>query len=151
MRQLAIKSGDAFILVFSVDDSESFEEVRRLRELILELKSQDNNDNHNQIPIPICVVGNKNDLLDDRRVIRKEVAESVICLDWENGYVECSAKSNTNVVKIFQELMIQTKVPYDVGPAIANGKPRRSSLPECPTSPVNKDKGMPKRNSCAVS
>ncbi|CAG2116880.1 unnamed protein product [Medioppia subpectinata] len=148
MRQLAIKSGDAFILVFSVDDSETFEEVRRLRELILEIKSSDNNDI--QPVIPICVVGNKSDF-DDKRVIRKEVAESVICLDWENGYVECSAKENKNVVKIFQELMIQAKVPYDVGPAIANGKPRRSSLPECPTSPVSKDKGMPKRNSCAVS
>ncbi len=80
------------------------------------------------------------------------MAETVICLDWENGYVECSAKDNKNIVKIFQELMIQTKVPYDVGPAIANGKLRRSSLPECPTSPVNKDnKAMPKRNSCAVS
>ena len=75
----------------------------------------------------------------------------MICLDWENGYVECSAKSDTNVVKIFQELMIQAKVPIDIGPAIANGKPRRSSLPECPISPVDKDKGRPKRNSCAVS
>lgn len=80
------------------------------------------------------------------------MAETVICLDWENGFVECSAKDNVNVVKIFQELMIQAKVPYEVGPALANSKQRRSSLPEYPTSPVNKDiKGMLKRNSCAVS
>jgi GTPase SAR1 family protein len=69
MRQLAIKSGDAFILAFSVDDSESFEEVRRLRDMILEIKTSDNNDMPSIAPA-IVVVGNKNDL-EDKRVIRK--------------------------------------------------------------------------------
>lgn len=151
MRQLAIRSADAFILVFSLDDGESFEEVRRIRELILQMKSESNNNSIVPPPaVPIVIVGNKSDL--DRRVIRKEVAETVICLDWENGYIETSAKENKNIVKIFQELMVQSKVPFDVGPAIANRKPRRSSLPEYPTSPTIRDaKGMPKRNSCAVS
>ena len=68
MRQLAIRSADAFILVFSVDDSESFEEVRRLRELIFEQKTADNKESPPLIPI--VVVGNKTDL-EDKRVIKK--------------------------------------------------------------------------------
>lgn len=94
MRQLAIKSADAFILVFSVDDSESFEEVRRLRELILEQKSSDNNES--QPLIPIVVVGNKTDL-EDKRVIKKVLMLITIC-DSNDSYDWCLRASHNQVI-----------------------------------------------------
>lgn len=38
MQRLAISKADAFILVHSIDDPNSFEEIRRLRDLIFQLK-----------------------------------------------------------------------------------------------------------------
>jgi GTP-binding protein rhes, putative (fragment) len=170
MKKLAIESADAFLLVFSLTDASTFEEVRRLRDLIIQTKrnsgkvcnnlNRDSNcnnfesDNNNSIndfqSPPIVVTGNKLDL-EFMRVVRKELAETIINIDWENGYVEASAKDDVNISNIFRELMIQSKVPYDLGSAIQNQKPRRKSLPAYPTSPIIKDKTLPKRNSCAVS
>lgn len=138
MLQLAIKSGDAFILCFAMDDTNSFEEIRRLRDLVIQMK--------NSSSIPIVVAANKCDLANS---VGGELAETITCIDWEAGYVQCSAKENKGVIKIFQELMVQAKVP-DVGPAIAKRKPRRKSLPAYPTSSKS-EKKEPKRNSCTVS
>lgn len=33
-------------------------------------------------------------------------------VDWENGFVEASAKENINVSQIFKELLVQAKVKY---------------------------------------
>lgn len=35
--------------------------------------------------------------------------ESVVTVDWENGFVEASAKDNINVSQIFKELLVQAK------------------------------------------
>lgn len=51
MRDLAIRTADAFILVYAVDDQDSLDEVSRLKEHILELRE------HN-VP-PLVVVANK--------------------------------------------------------------------------------------------
>lgn len=51
MRDLAIRSGDAFLLVYSVDDQSSYDEMIRLKDLIYELRGEN-------MP-PIVVVANK--------------------------------------------------------------------------------------------
>lgn len=86
MRNLAIANGDAFALVYSIDSPESWEEVKTIRELILQLKGSDPS------PPPIVVVGNKADLPEERRQVKLEVAECE-CIDWESGFVECSART----------------------------------------------------------
>uniref|UniRef100_T1JY24 GTP-binding protein Rhes n=1 Tax=Tetranychus urticae TaxID=32264 RepID=T1JY24_TETUR len=142
MKKLAIESADAFLLVFSLTDSESFEEVRRLRDEIIATKKF-------KLP-PIVVAANKCDL-DSMRVIKRELTETIVTIDWENGYVESSAKDDFNINTIFQQLMVQIGVPYKIGSVIGNPKIRRKSLPAYPTSPALRDKVTPKRNSCAVS
>ncbi|GBP80237.1 hypothetical protein EVAR_48593_1 [Eumeta japonica] len=56
--------------------------------------------------------------------------ESVVTVDWENGFVEASAKDNTNVSQIFKELLVQAKVKYNLSPALR--RKRRQSLPTGP-------------------
>lgn len=90
MRRLAIDSGDAFLLVYSVDDKESFELVRKLRDDVLAAR---------KTPPPIVVVGNKTDLT---RQVHSEMVEPIVCIDWEHGFVECSARDNQNVARVFQ-------------------------------------------------
>ncbi|XP_075558178.1 GTP-binding protein Rhes-like [Dermacentor variabilis] len=140
MRRLAITTADAFVLVYAIDDPESFEEARGIHDQIVQLHSA---------KAPVVVVGNKCDLPAAMRRVRREVAETIISIDWEHGFVESSAKENVNVFAIFKELLALAKIPYDLNPAVLNK--RRRSLPVYPTSPTIKDNTLLKRNSCAVS
>lgn len=58
-------TGDLFVLVFSMDSRESFEEVIRLREQILETKlsasSSSGRSKKNQPKVPMVIAGNKCD------------------------------------------------------------------------------------------
>lgn len=38
--------------------------------------------------------------------------ESIVTVDWENGFVETSAKENVNVSQVFKELLSQAKVKF---------------------------------------
>lgn len=137
MRALSISTGNAFILVFSLDDKESFEEVKRLREEILEKRKGSG-------PVPIVVVGNKSDL--NERFLSQEVMESIISLDWECGYCECSAKQNIGILDVFKELLVQAKIRYNLSPAVRR---RRQSLPSFTSSASAKF--SLKRHSCTVA
>lgn len=139
MRKLAVDTGDAFILVYAINDNESFEEVGRLKQLLLE---------HKQSDVPIVVVGNKCDL-EKQREVQKEVADTIVGIDWENRFVECSAKENINIVRIFKEILLQANFPYDLNPAVQK---RRTSLPFYALPKPNNIKSKKvKRNNCAVS
>ncbi|XP_014246333.1 ras-related protein Rap-2a [Cimex lectularius] len=161
MRALSITSGDAFILVYSANDTKSFEEARIIRDQILEIKGD--------ADVPIVVVCNKIDLLENQyNEDSIKTHESIVTVDWENGFVETSAKDNINVSQVFKELLAQAKVKYNLSPALR--RRRRQSLPPQQgqaTTPVHPAIPSPaqlahlnsirerhagsKRNSCSIS
>lgn len=140
MRRLAIKTGDAFILVYAINDSESFRYVSTLRELILEMRQKGDEN------VPIVVVGNKCDL-EDSREVSKDITESVVTIDWENGFVEASAKDNVNILQIFKAVLTQAHICYALGTAVEK---RRKSLPIQPTYPKIRNALEQKRHSCTI-
>ncbi|KAK6625240.1 hypothetical protein RUM43_005534 [Polyplax serrata] len=119
MRNLSISNADAFVLVYDVCDASTFEDLQAIRDQILETKGSPN--------VPIVVVGNKLDLAVKSREVEFNTTESVVTVDWENGFVEASAKDGTNISKIFKELLNQAKVKYNLSPALR--RKRRQSLP----------------------
>ncbi|XP_065160742.1 ras-related protein Rap-2a-like isoform X1 [Atheta coriaria] len=124
MRALSISSADAFILVYDVTNAETFDEVRTLRDQIHEIKGG--------TAVPIVIVGNKVDMVGNREV-DTSTTETTATLEWENGFVEASAKDNINVSKVFKELLVQAKVKYNLSPALR--RRRRQSLPSHPAPP----------------
>lgn len=64
MRALSLSRADAFILVYDITDTSTFDEVRVLRNQILAAK-------HPITAVPIVVVGNKIDLLEENSDLRQ--------------------------------------------------------------------------------
>ena len=97
MRRLAMDTGGVFLLVYGVDDEESFEEVRRLREELLARRAEKKT--------PVVVVGNKCDVLETRRFLPAHTTDFIVNIEWGHYYVETSAKDGTNVDKAFTEVL----------------------------------------------
>ncbi|KAM8842776.1 GTP-binding protein Rhes-like [Synchiropus splendidus] len=135
MRKLSIQNSDAFALVYAVDDPESLEVVKSLRDEILEIKEDKFT--------PIVVVGNKVDQEETRQVSSEDVL-STVEMDWNNSYVEASAKENSNVVEVFKELLQQANLPSRLSPALRR---RRETFP----NEENFRPPMNKTNSCILS
>lgn len=135
MRKLSIQNSDAFALVYAVDDPESLEAVKSLREEILEVKE----DKYT----PIVVIGNKIDRHSERQVSSEDVL-STVELDWNHSFLESSAKDNVNVLEAFKELLQQANLPSWLSPALCR---RRETFPK----ESNKRPPMNKTNSCLIS
>ncbi|XP_052068821.1 GTP-binding protein Rhes-like [Mytilus californianus] len=133
MRKLAITTSDAFVLVYSVTDMTSFDEVQKLREEIISQRGK----------VPIVIVGNKADINTDVSTMDTETIESIACVDWESGFVQASAKENTNIVGIFQELLRLSKFSNSFSPDLLR---RRMSMPASLSS-----QSLVKRQSCVIS
>ena len=56
--------------------------------------------------MPIVIVANKTD---KERELDQIETETVVLMDWENGYVESSAMLNKNISQIFKELLHQAR------------------------------------------
>eukprot|EP00105_Crassostrea_gigas_P037474 XP_019921622.1 PREDICTED: ras-related protein Rap-1b [Crassostrea gigas] len=138
MRRLAISTSDAFVLVYSIDDESSFQGVKDLRDIILAERTDKR--------VPIVVVGNKSDISMEKRAIMKETAESIVCFDWENGYVEASAKDSINVAGIFKEILRQTNMDFCNTPL-----PKRKRLGSSASDSSEFSDSTHKRRSCIVS
>ena len=67
MRELYIKSGMGFLLVYSVTDRQSLEELMELREQVLRIKDSDR--------VPMVLIGNKADLINERVISVEEGIE----------------------------------------------------------------------------
>jgi len=120
LRNLYVKNGMGFILVFSIISKVSFTEITDLREQILRVKETDD--------VPIVVVGNKIDLEEKRQIPRKEA--ETLCRGFHCEYLETSAKTNTNVELVFQTIvrLISAKRPRRGRGNTRNFKSGRCSL-----------------------
>ncbi|KAH8882728.1 ras small monomeric GTPase [Thozetella sp. PMI_491] len=97
MRDLYMKTGQGFLLVFSIVSRTSLAELATLREEIIRIKDDEN--------IPIVIVGNKADLEDQRSVERAKAFS--ISQRWGAPYYEASARTRTNVDEVFTDLCRQ--------------------------------------------
>ncbi|GAV05434.1 hypothetical protein RvY_15569-2 [Ramazzottius varieornatus] len=125
MRRCMLLTGDAFLLVYSIDSRESFEEVLRLREQIGESIRSANTNNCTKnnkpknLPIPMLIAGNKSDKEVTRAVAAGEVAhvlsrikDGALC-----SFVECSAKNNQGIVDAFGSLFTVADFPEEMIPS----------------------------------
>ena len=85
MRDLYMKTGQGFLLVFSITSPSSLSELYNLREEIIRVKDDEN--------IPIVIVGNKADLEDQRAIARTKAFS--ISQQWGAPYYEASARTRS--------------------------------------------------------
>ncbi|XP_041641901.1 GTP-binding protein Rhes [Cheilinus undulatus] len=118
-RRLSILTGDIFLLVFSLDDRSSFEEVCALRGEILAAKSKLTKssapDQCAQLQVPLVICANKVDLLESERAISK--VEVFQAFGEDCAYFETSAKDSTNLEKVFETLAKRGGLPTETGPS----------------------------------
>ena len=97
-RELYMKQGQGFLLVFSITSMSSLHELSELREQITRIKDDEN--------VPIVIVGNKSDLEEDRAVPRARAF--ALSQTWGNApYYETSARRRANVNEVFIDLCRQ--------------------------------------------
>ncbi|EDW69229.1 GTP-binding protein Rhes [Drosophila virilis] len=120
MRRLSFLTGDLFILVFSMDSRESFEEVVRLRENILETKwaalNPGSGFKKKSLPkIPMILAGNKCDR-EFKTVQLDEVMGYIAGQDNCCTFVECSARQNYRIDDLFHALFMVSNLPLEMTP-----------------------------------
>lgn len=97
-RELYMKQGQGFLLVFSITSMSSLNELSELREQIIRIKDDDQ--------VPLVIVGNKSDLEEDRAVSRAKAF--ALSQSWGNApYYETSARRRANVNEVFVDLCRQ--------------------------------------------
>eukprot|EP01125_Pyxidicula_operculata_P017592 TRINITY_DN616_c0_g1_i1.p1 TRINITY_DN616_c0_g1~~TRINITY_DN616_c0_g1_i1.p1 ORF type:complete len:195 (-),score=43.18 TRINITY_DN616_c0_g1_i1:89-673(-) len=95
VRDQYMRSGDGFLIVYSITVQESFDQAIELHQHILQVKDTDE--------VSVVLVGNKCDMSDSREVPvekGKDLAAELNC-----PFFETSAKTNVNVKEIFESLV----------------------------------------------
>eukprot|EP01087_Luapelamoeba_hula_P017987 TRINITY_DN572_c0_g1_i1.p1 TRINITY_DN572_c0_g1~~TRINITY_DN572_c0_g1_i1.p1 ORF type:complete len:196 (-),score=36.72 TRINITY_DN572_c0_g1_i1:81-668(-) len=95
MRDLYMKNGEGFILVYSITALSTFQDVDNMRDQILRVKDH-------EAP-PMVLVGNKCDLDSQRTVPTKNGQD--LAAKWNCGFLESSAKTKVNIDAIFNEIV----------------------------------------------
>jgi GTPase SAR1 family protein len=93
MREMYVKSSEAFLLVFSITSRSSFDELDRHYALIHRVKAESDS------PLRMILCGNKCDLEDSREVSSAEAIAKAN--QWGIDYYETSAKTRHNVEEVF--------------------------------------------------
>ncbi|XP_017340680.1 dexamethasone-induced Ras-related protein 1 [Ictalurus punctatus] len=115
MRRLSILTGDVFVLVFSLDNRASFQEVQQLKRQIFETKSCLKTKTKESADVPLVICGNKCDREFTREVSDDEISR-LVAGDERCAYFEVSAKRNTNVDVMFHALFSMAKLPDEMSP-----------------------------------
>ena len=95
MRDSHIRSGMGFLIVYSINNIQSFGDVKDFRDRILQVKDKDY--------YPFILLGNKCDLNKDRTVETKQGED--LARDFKVPFRECSAKMRINIEESYRELV----------------------------------------------
>jgi len=96
MRDSYMRTGQAFILVYSITDPSSFQDVETIHEQLLRSVDSDS--------VPLVLVGNKCDL-EDERGVSKDEGQKLASSFSECRFFESSAKERINVEESFLTLV----------------------------------------------
>lgn len=99
MRDQYMKTGQGFLLVFSLTTRSTFEEVNDLHNKILQAKDSDK--------VPLVLVGNKADLENERQVSPKEASD--LARSFDAPFMMTSAKTRLSVDETFFQLVRQIR------------------------------------------
>lgn len=91
MRDLYMKNGQGFVLVYSITAQSTFNDLQDLREQILRVKDTDD--------VPMILVGNKCDL-EEERVVGKDQGSNLARSFNNCAFLESSAKAKINVNEV---------------------------------------------------
>ncbi|KAJ3744109.1 ras protein, partial [Lentinula detonsa] len=95
MREQYMRTGEGFLLVYSITSRNSFEEISTFHQQILRVKDQDT--------FPVVVVANKCDLEYERQVGMNEGRD--LARHFNCKFIETSAKVRINVDQAFTDLV----------------------------------------------
>ncbi|CAF0831791.1 unnamed protein product [Brachionus calyciflorus] len=96
MRDLYIKNGQGFIIVYSLTSKQSFNDSKLIREQILRVKGTEK--------VPIVLAANKCDIVGPQREVTTEEGFN-LANEWCVPYIETSAKNSTIVNCLFTEIV----------------------------------------------
>eukprot|EP01087_Luapelamoeba_hula_P010515 TRINITY_DN2784_c0_g1_i1.p1 TRINITY_DN2784_c0_g1~~TRINITY_DN2784_c0_g1_i1.p1 ORF type:complete len:203 (+),score=32.28 TRINITY_DN2784_c0_g1_i1:104-712(+) len=103
-----IRSGEGFVLLYSITDQSTFDEIERFRTKILNVK-----DVSSENAPPIVLVGNKVDLTENREVATNEGADFAKRIGCD--FFEASAKTRLNVQESFFQLVRRIRERQSTG------------------------------------
>lgn len=115
MRDLYMKNGQGFVLVYSITAQATFNDLMELHDQIIRVKDTPD--------VPMILVGNKCDL-EDERVVSKDQGQH-LAKQFNCAFMEASAKVKINVPEIFYNLVrqINSKTPDRSNSKSTKGKP----------------------------
>ena len=116
---LYIRTAQGFLIVFSLTSVKSFDEVEHIYERVLTTKDE--------TKVPMILVGNKCDLVDDIRVEQGEIDH--FCKRVGAKYIRTSAKNRINVDESFEELVREIRRDHTEKQSKEKKKVKNSKCP----------------------
>jgi GTPase KRas len=101
-RDQSLRAGDGFLLVFSITNRNSFEEIDQIQEQILRVKDVDT--------VPMVLCGNKTDLENSRQVAVEDGRQKARIFSCP--YFETSALNRSNVEEAFHQVVRELRATH---------------------------------------
>ena len=102
--KMNMRRADGFVLVYAVNDVESFEYIRDMRDEINNMRGNS---------VPIIVVGNKTDC--QPRNVNPVLADCLVTIDWEHTHIEASALNENDLQVVFDILFLNPSIKQKTG------------------------------------
>jgi len=131
LRDQYMRSGDGYVIVYSITSTTSFLEANGFREQLYRVLDKDVSEH-----VSIALCGNKCDLESERQVQTAEAQK--LAEEWRVLFFETSAKNKINITETFQALVKDIKAC------------RSSVDPVDPTDPGTSGNPKPKKRPCTL-